>query len=325
MISTSLLRYPGGKARFTDFISKSIISSGENAEVFVEPFCGGAGAAIALLEAGHVRRIALNDLDPLVSAFWKVVFGKSGETRSDINWLIGAVESADISVAEWRRQKSLKPSSIREASWKCLYLNRTSFNGILHQAGPIGGWEQKKRTLDVRFNREKLIKRLIALYEFRDRVERVEGVSWETFCDHYKKSTEAYIYLDPPYYHRAEQLYGHLFDDDMHRAMRDYLLELRTPWMLSYDDAQEVRALYGHLGGIDGRVIDQTYSAHPVGGASFVGRELFFSNRTLPGNIPEKAGHKHVGMSVLGSLDSISAPSAGPVRTPFARFTAATV
>lgn len=322
MISTSPLRYPGGKARFTDFIWKSIVASGEKADVFVEPFCGGSGAAIALLEGAYVKRIALNDLDPLVSSFWKVVFGKSRENRSDINWLINAVESADLSVPEWRRQKALKPQSVREAAWKCLYLNRTSFNGILHQAGPIGGWEQKNRTLAVRFNPEKLMRRLNELYELRDSVERVEGGGWEVFCSHYKRSTEAYIYLDPPYYHRAEQLYGHLFNDDMHRSMRDYLLDLRTPWMLSYDDANEVRALYAQLGGIDGRVIDQTYSAHPVGGASFVGRELFFSNRTLPGKLPEEAGQKHVGMSVVGPLATVEAPPAGPGRTPFVRLVA---
>lgn len=33
--------------------------------------------------------------------------------------------------------------------------------------------------------------------------------------------------------------------------------------MLSYDDAPEIRDLYGDLENVDGRVIDQTYSAIP--------------------------------------------------------------
>lgn len=319
MISTSPLRYPGGKARFSDFIWKSIAASGENADLFVEPFCGGSGAALALLEKGYLKRIALNDADPLVASFWKVVFGKSSSNRRDINWLANSVETAELSVAEWRRQKALSPNSIREAAWKCLYLNRTSFNGILHQAGPIGGWEQKNRTLDVRFNRKKLIKRINALYELRDQVDRVEGEDWKVFCDRFKRAKGAYIYLDPPYYHRAEQLYGYLFDDGMHRVLRDYLLDLRTPWMLSYDDAQEVRALYSQLNGIHGCVIDQTYSAHPVGGASFIGRELFFSNRKLPVQTKLKRERRHVGLSVVGPLDKVKPPSGGPSRTPILR------
>lgn len=319
MMSTSPLRYPGGKARFTNFIWEAIVSSGETAQVLVEPCCGGAGASIALLESGRMRSIALNDLDPLVASFWMVVFGKSRHTRHDINWLIGQVESIKPTVPEWRRQKALKPRSLREAAWKCLYLNRTSFNGILHQAGPIGGWEQKNRTLDVRFNREKLIKRLNELYALRDQVDAVDCVDWRQFTSRYRLSKAAYIYLDPPYYHRAEQLYGHYFDDKTHTAMRDYLLNLPTPWMLSYDDAPEVRSLYRGLSGIDGRVLDQTYSAHPMGGASFVGRELFFSNRVLPHKPRDRNVVSHIGLSVVGVVDAVASPLIGPIRTPFER------
>lgn len=325
MISTSPLRYPGGKARFTDFIWEAIVASGETADIFAEPFCGGAGAAIALLEAGKVKRIALNDVDPLVASFWKVVFGKSRKTSHDINWLIGKIESADLSIAEWKRQKALEPRSVREAAWKCLYLNRTSFNGILYKAGPIGGWEQKNRTLDVRFNPEKLVKKLYALYERREQVERVDGVNWRKFCSYFRDSKIAYLYLDPPYYHRAEQLYGFLFDDETHRSMRDYLIGIETPWMLSYDDAHEVRGLYAGLEGIDGRVIDQTYSTHPMGGSSFVGRELFFSNRVLPVKKLDENQQSHVGMSVIGDLEAMAPALSGPIRTPILKSQAAAV
>src|SRR5690606_22374674 len=112
MISTSPLRYPGGKSRFTEFIWEAIVASGKKADVFVEPFCGGAGAAISLLKLGNVNAIALNDIDPLVSSFWKVVFGKSCKSKRDVEWLKGAIDSAEFSVAEWRRQKALKPDSV---------------------------------------------------------------------------------------------------------------------------------------------------------------------------------------------------------------------
>src|SRR5688572_10125024 len=114
MTSTSPLRYPGGKARFTAFISEAIKTSGEEASVFVEPFCGGAGASIKLLENRVVGSIALNDLDPLVSSFWKIVFGKSCKTKRDIDWLVSSIESVKHTVNEWRKQKALKPSTIRD-------------------------------------------------------------------------------------------------------------------------------------------------------------------------------------------------------------------
>src|SRR5690606_910384 len=143
----------------------------------------------------------------------------------------------------WRRQKALKPDSVRSAAWKCLYLNRTSFNGIIHKAGPIGGWEQKNRTLDVRFNSEKLILRIDELFAMRDQVEQVGSVNWRKFCTNDRYRSGVFLYLDPPYYHKAEQLYGHLFDEKKHRSVRDFLLSITVPWMLSYDDAPEVREL----------------------------------------------------------------------------------
>lgn len=312
MISKSPLRYPGGKARFTPFIWSAIQHSGMEPSEFVEPFCGGAGVSLALLELGHVQAIALNDVDPLVANFWKVVFGKTENPKADIKWLLSKIEDATLSVSEWRRQKALKPASSREAAFKCLYLNRTSFNGILHQAGPIGGWEQVNRKLDVRFKAEKLVKRLSELYELRDAVNKVSCANWKLFCSRYRNSKSAYLYLDPPYYRKAEQLYGHTFDDEAHQSMRDYLIEQDVPWMLSYDDAPEIRALYNGLENVDGRVIDQTYSAHPIGGARFVGRELFFSNQLLPRK--NRVG-QHRGMSVVGTLPKVKFSDAS-FRTP---------
>lgn len=315
MISTSPLRYPGGKARFTDFIAMAIAKSGEAFTVFVEPFCGGAGASIALLESGRVPSIALNDCDELVSAFWQVVFGKSKSTRHDINWLIKKVENTNLTIDLWKEVKASKPQSTRDAAWKCLFLNRTSFNGIIHKAGPIGGWEQKNRKLDVRFNRERIVKRLNELYSLRGQVASVSCEDWKCTSDHYSRTQGAYIYLDPPYYHKAEQLYGHLFTHEDHVEMCGYLTTLQAPWMLSYDDAAEVRILYNDSPGVDGRVIDQTYSAHPVGGASFIGRELFYSNRELPAH-ECVANHEHVGLSVVGTVQEVLPVIGGPVRIP---------
>jgi DNA adenine methylase len=321
MISTSPLRYPGGKARFTKFIWEAVIASSEKPEIFVEPFCGGAGVSIALLETGKIDRIALNDVDPLISSFWKVVFGKSCRTRDDINWLLNQIEYTNITIQEWKRQKGLVPQNIRESAWKCFFLNRTSFNGIIHKAGPVGGWEQKNRKLDVRFNREKLMVRINELFQLRKQVHRVESRNWQQFCSKFSKQ-KAYLYLDPPYYHRAEQLYGYLFNRRQHEMMRNHLLDLQLPWMLSYDDAPEVRDLYNELDSVHGRVIDQTYSAHPMGGASFVGRELFFSNRPLPSVRDRAVIMPHVGMTVVGCFREVELTNKSPIRIPFPRLQA---
>jgi DNA adenine methylase len=306
----SLLRYPGSKARFASFIAKAITLNAPRPRLLVEPFCGGASVSLALLESGVVDAVAINDVDPLISQLWSVVFSKAGA-----GWLADQVLQVPLSVEEWKRQKALRPTNRREAALKCLYLNRTSFNGIIHQSGPLGGWTQQKTDIGVRFNRERISKRIVALSELRGQVT-VGQEGWRSFCQRFSNHSAAIFYLDPPYYHRAEQLYGHVFDADRHEELRDFLKDFEPPWLLSYDDAPEVRELYEDVTS-KARVIDNTYSTHPLGGCAFIGRELVYTNmRRLPA--PAKANSDHVGITVkaAGSGRARKASSVEALRFP---------
>ncbi|TLU86198.1 MAG: DNA adenine methylase [Chlorobium sp.] len=302
----SILRYPGSKARFAPLIVNAMKLNQINGGAFAEPFCGGASVSISLLEEGLVDSIFLNDADPLIASLWSCVFN-----RCDAQWLADKVASISLSIDEWKNQKQLKPICQREAALKCLYLNRTSFNGIIHKSGPIGGWGQKKRSIGVRFNREKLISRILELSHYADKVD-VSNQGWRCFCDWIKLRKDTFIYFDPPYYFKAEQLYGYIFDHAEHVVLRDYILHLKSPWLLSYDDALEVRKLYKY-NKIQALVIDNTYSTHPLGGSSFIGRELLYSNMNqLP--TPDKPTKVHVGITVRSPYEFQSTED--PLRIP---------
>lgn len=256
-----------------------------------------------------MRSIAINDADPLIASLWMTVFSE------DAKWLAEQVKIIPLTLNEWKRQKAFKPRSTRTRALKCLFLNRTSFNGILEdRAGPIGGWEQKNNTLDCRFNREKLAKRILELSGLRDRV-KVCNEGWREFCDRHVSDSQAFFYLDPPYFYKAERLYRHLLDTDGHTELREYLQELKKPWLLSYDDAQGVRELYKSVSK-NALVVDTTYSTHPLGGNSYVGRELIFTN-LIKMPPPDKDDKPHVGLSVkAGGVKGKPKEEAEPLRLP---------
>ena len=67
--SSSPLRYPGGKQRLTPFLTEILIANNLIGGHYVEPYAGGAGAALELLLRGKVSSIHLNDSSYAIYAF----------------------------------------------------------------------------------------------------------------------------------------------------------------------------------------------------------------------------------------------------------------
>ena len=73
MRAYSPLRYPGGKGSLADLLARFVEVNGLRGCAYFEPFAGGAGAALQLLQDGVVSELRLNDLDPRIYAFWHAV------------------------------------------------------------------------------------------------------------------------------------------------------------------------------------------------------------------------------------------------------------
>jgi DNA adenine methylase len=271
----SPLRYPGAKRRLYGFVAECIRLNGLRPKLFVEPFAGGASISLQLLNDGLVERVALGERDPLVASFWKVVF-------FDHEWLVRAISRKAVSLAQWEKYRRQPGRTNRERALACLFLNRTSFSGILAPgAGPIGGWGQESAyKIDCRFARDTIIRRIRMAARLRDRVEFVSHSSWQRTL---AKSAslgvarqDVMYYLDPPFHQRAERLYAHHFDDTDHKELHDTLLTLDSPWLLSYDPSPHIIRMYADNGRTP-RHVELLYSMRRSNGLAQV-RELIVSN-----------------------------------------------
>ena len=120
----SPLRYPGSKRRLAKYIQEALTLNDLSPALYIEPFAGGASVALHLLAQDCVERVILIDRDPLVADFWKVVF-------TDTEWLIDQVLSVAITLENWDAFRAQPEGAPRDNALKCLFLNRTSFSGIL--------------------------------------------------------------------------------------------------------------------------------------------------------------------------------------------------
>ncbi len=249
----SPLRYPGGKLWLVDYIEHVLEVNALRPSLFVEPFAGGASVALSLLARDRVESIGLVDRDPLVAAFWDTVF-------HDAEWLVEQIRTVDVTLERWHGYKAAIPDDRRERALACLFLNRTSYSGILtRRTGPIGGQAQTSRyAIDCRFPRGTLIERIERLAARADRVAFVLHNSWEEGLAHVSSlintganklaSKDVFYYIDPPFFRKAERLYTYYFRDADHRRLRDSLIGLEERWVLSYDACDDVEDLYRGVG-----------------------------------------------------------------------------
>lgn len=238
----SPLRYPGGKRQLITLFEELLAN--RDVATFVEPFAGGASISLHVARNGLADRVVIGEADPLVYSFWRTA-------AFDTTWLVDQVKTIEVSVATWERLKANPGRTVRERALACLFLNRTSFSGILHRrAGPIGGKKQKSEyDIGCRFPREELIRRIQEVGKLRrsGKIAAVlRGDYQQTVATSVERFTskEMLLYFDPPFYAKAQTLYRLSFVDADHRRLADYLMSCALPWVLSYDHHPVIEDLY---------------------------------------------------------------------------------
>jgi DNA adenine methylase len=240
----SPLRYPGGKFKLARFVAAVLAANNCLDGNYVEPYAGGASVALSLLYLEYVSRVYLNDLNRQLYAFWEAVLNQPEA-------LCKMVSDTKLSIDEWRRQRDthLRPSSHSqlEIAFSTLFLNRTNRSGIIKTGGVIGGLRQKGSwRLDARFNRAAIIQRILmaARYSNRITIHNLDASAYLSTVVS-KLPSKSFLYLDPPYYVKGSGLYEDHYGPTDHRQIAAKIQAYSThKWMVSYDNAPEIRAVY---------------------------------------------------------------------------------
>lgn len=270
----SPLRYPGGKAPFAPFIAKLMEKNGLIGGHYLEPYAGGAGVALELLFEGQASHIHINDADPAIYAFWMSVTKHSEE-------LLALLESTPITMEEWFRWRLVlreeSKATMVEKGFATLFLNRTNRSGIL-KAGVIGGKNQDgDYKLDARFKKDVVAARIEAV------AKRARNIS--VYCEDslllLKRCAEflpkqSLIYLDPPYYVKGKGLYRNYYEHDDHVAIAKKLQQksFKWPWVVSYDNAEEICAMYQMSQSL-------SYGLNYTAQRRYVGNEVMFFGQNI--------------------------------------------
>jgi DNA adenine methylase len=242
LVYPSPLRYPGGKKKLATFIADAIIDNGIQGGTYIEPFAGGAGVALQMLFMEHVNNIIINDIDRSIYSFWHSVLNETDK-------LCKMIFDTPITIEEWERQKAVQrqkgEADFLSLGFSTFFLNRTNRSGIIN-GGIIGGKGQAgKWKMDVRFNKDDLIKRIqkIALYKSRIQLYNEDAID---FINAVRPTLNerTLIYFDPPYYNQGAALYANHYTHADHEELSRFIQGLECKWILTYDYTPNIIGMY---------------------------------------------------------------------------------
>ncbi|MCJ8208068.1 DNA adenine methylase [Mucilaginibacter sp. RS28] len=264
----SPLRYPGGKGKISKFIKtifeKNLLSDG----VYVEPYAGGASVALSLVLDEYASKVIINDMDKSIYSFWVSVI-------EDSEGLCKLIRDTKVDMETWREAKEVQKNkdqvSPLELGFSTFFLNRTNRSGII-KAGVIGGNDQTGNwKIDARYNVQDLISRIQRIAKYADRIELHNSDACELIRTISNDlPPKSLLYFDPPYYVKGKDLYVNHYRHDDHAKVAEVITSItKQKWVVSYDNAPEIKELYKGFDKIE-------YSLNYSAAAASKGTEVMF-------------------------------------------------
>lgn len=244
----SPLRYPGGKARLATRLGHCLDTavSGMDVEIWCEPFAGGLGAGLALIDDDAYCEVWATEKNPALAAFWAECL----EDGRDFAREIVLHGKPDLDVFYAARHLALNPEeaeSRRDLALAAFVANRCSRSGIISgSSGPIGGKDQRRYGVADRYTPEALAERIRFVHSVRHRLFVREGDGIETVADLRGSGIEdeVFVFADPPYVAMGNRLYERGMNSGDHLRLSEALRGLESPWLATYDAHPWIRELY---------------------------------------------------------------------------------
>ncbi|MDB5439068.1 MAG: hypothetical protein JWM33_1495 [Caulobacteraceae bacterium] len=233
------LRYPGAKSNLAPIIAAFMERHCLVGSKFVEPFAGSAAVTRYLLRADIIESSELWESNYSLYSFWKSALYDNDELQRKI-------ALSDVSIEEFDRCRQVIADqdcrfSELEHGYAFLFLNRTSYSGIVG-AGPIGGRNQNSDYgIGCRFNKEALVYQLNGLKRYVGRININHGDGITALREY---SPGEFLYVDPPYFQNGKKFYPKYFSTFDHYRLRNSLKLSQSSWLLSYDYDKKVDYLY---------------------------------------------------------------------------------
>ena len=266
----SPFRYPGGKTWLVPRIRQWLSSLPVKPSKFIEPFAGGAIVGLTVAFEQLAKRIILVERDEQVAAVWHTIIN----TKDGAEWLTDQIVNFRLTPASAQLLLSSPKRSLKEKAFQTIVQNRVSHGGILAPgAGTLKHGENGKGVLS-RWYPETLKKRILDIARIKKGIKFIRGDGLEVIRKN-ARYANAVFFIDPPYTVSSKKAGTRLYK--YHQVDHEELFRLadriQGDFLMTYDDAEEVRALaVKHR--LETRLVAMSSTHHATMNELLVGRNL---------------------------------------------------
>ncbi len=233
----SPFRYPGGKTWLIPYI-RIWLKSISPIDNLIEPFAGGAIVSLTAVAERLVDQVLMVEKDEDIAAVWQTIL------KNDARWLAEKIYDFEFTKDNIKKILTLEHPSIKNRAFATILKNRLNRSGILaYGAGMVKKGENGKG-LKSRWYPETLKKRILAIDEFKDSIDFIQGDGLDVIKK-YINDTQAAFFIDPPYTVAGKRLYKYFQIN--HRALFGIVAKAKGDFLLTYDESDEIEDLaYSH-------------------------------------------------------------------------------
>lgn len=247
----SFFRYPGGKAKLRKLICEHLSLYADRIDYeYREPFFGGGSIGLKFItDVEQWKKIWINDKDAGVASIWTALIRYPDDLKQMVRDFTPSVEAFDNYKKQLTTIESIpkEKKGIVELGFKKIAIHQISYSGLgTKSGGPLGGRDQKSEyKIDCRWSPDYICRKIDKIHNRLSSLEiRNQCCTGLDFMDLITDEQHAILYLDPPYYVKGNDLYQCGFTTEDHERLSESLKQIQHPWVLSYDDCEDIRQLY---------------------------------------------------------------------------------
>ena len=272
----SPFRYPGGKTWLVPRIRSWLGSYPSRRVKFVEPFAGGAIIGLTVAFEQLAESVILVERDEQVASVWQTIIN----TPDGPEWLAKKIIDFKLTPESAKHLIASSPKATRELAFKTIVQNRVSHGGILAEgAGLIKNGEHGKGIVS-RWYPGTLKRRILDIAKVRERIKFIKGDGFSTI-EKYSNDINVVYFVDPPYTASKKKAGTRLYKYHQvdHQELFRLMSRVKGDFLMTYDDAEEVRAL-ALKHNFETRLVAMNNTHHATMKELLIGRDLSWVDKS---------------------------------------------